>query len=68
MHAVTSCDITCALFQKGKVSTFKNFQKNNDLYMIVAVFNNPAATHENIFISGCKFLLAAYRAPHNSDV
>ncbi|KMQ90383.1 hypothetical protein RF55_9871 [Lasius niger] len=62
-HAFSGCDTTSAFFGKGKSQTMNLFNTRKDLEDVVAIFNNPSSTKEEIASAGERFILALYKAP-----
>lgn len=38
LHAMTGCDTASAIFKRGKINTFKLFEKNKELINYAKVF------------------------------
>ena len=60
-HAVSGCDITSALYRKGKVQSLRVLQKEG-MEDIVSVFDDPNNTRENINAAATKYILRLYGA------
>ncbi|CAH1973920.1 unnamed protein product [Acanthoscelides obtectus] len=60
LHALTGCDTTSALFNKGKAKATKIFQKTADIRDSPKVFIEEGCSPDTIFTNGIKSLLAIY--------
>lgn len=58
MHAMTGCDTTSALYNKGKATAHRRLKSNGHLK--VAVFNDAGASKADVCAAGEKFLLILY--------
>lgn len=67
LHAVTGCDTTSSLFNKGKKQAFKLLQSNETLRQKVSAFNDTNATKEDIAQAGEYFLKLLYNGRVSSD-
>ena len=64
-HAVTGCDTTSAIFNKGKQSAFKILQKDQELSKAVTAFNNSDLDPKTIIEVGERFLVRLYGGKNN---
>jgi len=51
-HSVSGCDTTSAVYRKGKLASYRIFEKKQ-LDEIVNIFNDPESDQEIIFEAGC---------------
>ena len=66
LHAIIGCDTTSAFFRKGKITTFKLFEKR-DLTNCAEVFQKIDSSPQDIVTNGICFLLALYGASNKID-
>lgn len=64
LHAITGCDISSAMYRRGKTSVFKLFEKK-DLTDYAKVFTEIDSTPQTIITEGIRFLLAIYGVQKN---
>lgn len=67
LHAITGCDTTSALFNKGKRNTIKMFEKRPDLHLSAEFFQQENCSQQLIFENGVHILLAMYGAPKSEN-
>jgi len=60
VHAMTGCDTTSALKNKGKAAPWKMLLKNSELREYAQVFNSPSSTREDIATAGEDFVKRIY--------
>lgn len=63
LHALTGCDTTSALFNKGKLKVMTMFEKHPDLTHSAQIFQAENCPPDTVFQNGKRFLLAMYGAP-----
>lgn len=64
-HSFSGCDTTSSFYGQGKLKAVSLLNKYDSLQDIVAVFNNPQSTHDEVAAAGEKFILALYNAPQS---
>lgn len=62
-HSFSGCDTTSSFYGQGKMKAVSLLNKYDHFQDIVAVFNNPLSTHDEVAAAGEKFILALYNAP-----
>jgi len=63
LHAITGCDTTSALYQRGKTKVFQSFEKCQDLFDCAEVFKKINSSPDIILTNEIRFFLAMYGAP-----
>ena len=67
-HAFTGCDTTSAPYMRGKVNSWKKFEKCDDqLKKELQVFYQPDSSHEEIARVGEEFMLQLYKTASTSS-
>ena len=61
---MSGCDMTSALYRKGKIKSLKVLQEEG-MENIVKVFDSPNSTKEEITNAACNYILRLYGAKKN---
>jgi len=68
VHAMTGCDMTSALYRKGKRQAMQLIMKCPDVHDDAETFSNPDSSKEAIAIAGERFLLRLYGAVNDQSL